>query len=85
MPSDVSVRDLRNHTSDVIRAVEAGDTVYLTSRGRRIAEIRPMSPRSNAQRLIELIDALPVHDSGAMDDLRASKSASLAAQGRRGR
>jgi prevent-host-death family protein len=85
MPDDVSVRDLRNHTTDVIRAVEAGDTVYLTSRGRRIAEIRPLRPRSEAQRLIAMIGALPAHDSGASDDLRRAKSASVAVQARRGR
>jgi prevent-host-death family protein len=85
MANDVSVRELRNHTSDVIRAVEAGDTVYLTSRGRRIAEIRPLRSRSDAQRLIDTIDALPRHDSGAAADLRAAKAASIAVQARRDR
>ena len=83
MPSEVSVRDLRNHTRDVIEAVEAGDTVYLTSRGRRIAEIRPISPRSDAERLVALIDALPNLDTGAADELADSKAASIAAQQRR--
>ena len=85
MPNDVSVRDLRNHTRDVIRAVEAGDTVYLTSRGRRIAEIRPLQPRTGAQRVIDLIEALPARDTGATAELRASKAASIDAQTRRGR
>lgn len=83
MPTEVSVRELRNHTRDVIEAVEAGDVVYLTSRGRRIAEIRPLAPRSDAQRLVELVSRLPLVDTGAAAELSESKQASLRAQQRR--
>jgi prevent-host-death family protein len=84
MATEVSVRELRNHTRSVIDALESGDTVFLTSHGRRIAEIRPLSPRSDAQRLIEIIDALPIVESGASAELATSKAASIAAQRRRG-
>lgn len=38
---DVGVRDLRNHTTDVIAAVESGERVTLTVRGTPIADIVP--------------------------------------------
>lgn len=48
MSYTVSVRDLRNHTADVIRRVEEGETAVLTANGRPVAEIRPVlrRPRS---------------------------------------
>jgi prevent-host-death family protein len=42
----VSVRDLRNRTPDVVRAVEAGETVTLTVSGRPVADIVPHRNRS---------------------------------------
>ncbi len=39
---EFGIRDLRNHTSRVIEAVQQGDTVYLTRRGERIARIEPV-------------------------------------------
>jgi prevent-host-death family protein len=43
---DVSVRELRNHTARVIRAVEAGERVVLTVHGRPVADIVPRVERS---------------------------------------
>ncbi len=42
----VSIRELRNHTSDVIAAVEAGERIVLTSNGRPIADVVPHIERS---------------------------------------
>lgn len=42
----VSVRELRNHTANVIAAVEAGERVVLTSNGRPIADVVPHVDRS---------------------------------------
>ena len=42
---DVSVRDLRNNTSKVIAAVEAGTPVTLTVHGRPVADIVPHAER----------------------------------------
>jgi prevent-host-death family protein len=42
----VSVRELRNHTADVIAAVEAGERIVLTSNGRPIADVVPHMERS---------------------------------------
>jgi prevent-host-death family protein len=46
MAREVSVRDLRNHTRDVVRAVEAGETVTLTVSGRPVADLIPHRRRS---------------------------------------
>lgn len=42
----VSIRELRNHTADVIACVEAGERVVLTSNGRPIADVVPHMERS---------------------------------------
>ena len=42
----VSIRELRNHTTDVIASVEAGERVVLTSHGRPIADVVPHVERS---------------------------------------
>jgi prevent-host-death family protein len=46
MDRKVSVRDLRNRTPDVVRAVEAGETLTLTVNGRAVADIVPHRSRS---------------------------------------
>lgn len=43
---DVSVRDLRNRTAQVIAAVESGQAVTLTVHGRPVADIVPHVQRS---------------------------------------
>ena len=42
----VSIRDLRNHTADVVAAVQAGESVTLTSRGEPVADIVPHRRRT---------------------------------------
>lgn len=42
----VSIRELRNHTADVIASVEAGERIVLTSNGRPIADVVPHVQRS---------------------------------------
>ncbi len=44
--TDVSVRELRNHTARVIAAVESGEVVVLTVHGRPVADIVPRRTRS---------------------------------------
>ena len=46
MNRKVSVRDLRNRTPDLMRAVEAGETLTLTVSGRPVADIVPHRSRS---------------------------------------
>lgn len=37
--SEVAARDLRNHTADLLRRVQAGEQVTITSRGRPVAQL----------------------------------------------
>lgn len=43
---DVGIRDLRNHTAQVIDAVQAGERVVLTVHGEPIADIVPHTRRA---------------------------------------
>lgn len=43
---EVGVRTLRNRTADVISAVESGERVTLTVRGRAVADIVPHARRT---------------------------------------
>lgn len=49
MAREVSVRELRNRTADVVRAVEAGETITLTVSGRPVADI--IAHRARAERV----------------------------------
>ncbi len=41
---EIAARELRNHTADVLRRVEAGEQVTITSRGRPVAQLVPVRP-----------------------------------------
>jgi prevent-host-death family protein len=43
--SDVSVRELRNHTAEVLRRVEAGEHLRVTVDRRPVAELNPLPVR----------------------------------------
>lgn len=40
--TEIAARELRNHTADVLRRVQAGEQVTITSRGRPVAELTPV-------------------------------------------
>ena len=70
--SEIAARDLRNRTADVLRRVEAGEQVTITSRGRPVAELIPVRvvrrrpiARAELRRRLERSQA----DSGLRDDL----------------
>lgn len=46
--AEISVRELRNHTSQVVARVESGETLTLTVRGRAVADIVPHGQRRPA-------------------------------------
>ena len=46
MSGDVSVRELRNHTADVLRRVESGERLRVTVDRRPVAELVPLSART---------------------------------------
>ena len=56
MSSTIAVRELRNNGSQVLARVQAGETLTITSAGKPVAELRPLSaparPRLTAQELI---------------------------------
>lgn len=56
MGSTIAVRELRNYGSKVLARVQAGETLTITSAGKPVAELRPLSttarPRLTAQELI---------------------------------
>jgi prevent-host-death family protein len=72
MARQVSVRDLRNHTADVVRAVEAGNTLTLTVNRRPVADIIPHDPRSEwaPAAAVQAIATDSPADRGLLDELR---------------
>lgn len=70
--SEIAARELRNHTADVLRRVQAGEQVTITSRGRPVAELSAVSdtgrrpiPRSELTRRLGRSQA----DAGLRSDL----------------
>jgi prevent-host-death family protein len=59
---DVGIRELRNHLSDYLDKVQAGDEVVVTDRGAAVAKIVPVTGRSTLDRLIAegLVSPAPV-------------------------
>jgi len=65
----VSVRDLKNRTSEFLRRVRAGERLVVTDRGRPIAEIAPvrrerLSSEQHLGRLAERGDIVPARGRG---------------------
>ena len=74
----VSARDLRNHTREVLRRVEAGEPIEISVNHRTVAELHPPSHPSwvAGQVFEELIAASPA-DPGLLDDLRPLREQSV--------
>ena len=64
---DVSIRDLRNHTADVMRAIAEGTTTYLTRHGERIAKITPMHPITWSDHVHAVLGDAEPYESGLTD------------------
>ncbi len=70
--TEIAARELRNHTADVLRRVEAGEQVTITSRGRPVAQLTPVrAARRTPIARAELSRRLGRHqaDSGLRHDL----------------
>lgn len=85
---EVSVRELRNRTKQVIDQLELGEEIVLTRHGRPIGRITPMSPADDtaSSRLLRMADELPSLDTGLLDELleeRRSDRDAADAEGRR--
>jgi prevent-host-death family protein len=55
----VGVRELRQRASELLRRVEAGETIEVTDRGRPVAVLAPLPDRSPIERLTAAGDLLP--------------------------
>jgi len=66
---EVSVRDLRNHTAEVLRRVEAGERLRVTVDRRPVAELAPLPTRQTWVPRARVVDALVQADVALRDDL----------------
>ena len=70
--SDVSSRELRNHTADVLRRVEAGERVRVSVNRRPVAELVPLErPRWSSGAAMERILHEARADEALLEDLAA--------------
>jgi prevent-host-death family protein len=72
MSSDVSVRELRNHTADVLRRVESGERLRITVDRRPVAELVPLPGRTTWVPRRRVADGLVQADSALRDELEAA-------------
>jgi prevent-host-death family protein len=69
MGEDVSVRELRNHTAEVLRRVEAGERLRITVDRRPVAELAPLASRDVWVARDRVAEALVQADAGLRDEL----------------
>lgn len=67
--NEVSVRELRNHTAEVLRRVEAGERLRVTVDRRPVAELAPLPARDVWVSRQRALDALVLADAGLREDL----------------
>jgi prevent-host-death family protein len=66
---EVSVRELRNHTADVLRRVEAGERLRVTVDRRPVAELIPLPTRATWVPKRRALDALVQADPALRKEL----------------
>jgi prevent-host-death family protein len=67
--ADVSVRELRNRTAEVLRRVEGGERVRVTVDRRPVAELIPLPARATWLPRERVLETLVQADAGLRDDL----------------
>jgi prevent-host-death family protein len=67
--SQVSVRELRNHTAAVLRRVEVGERIQVTVDRRPVAELVPLARRATWVPLDHILANLVQADAGLTQDL----------------
>jgi prevent-host-death family protein len=74
--ADVSSRELRNHTADLLRRVEAGERMRISVNRRPVAELVPLGrARWASGAAIERVLRDAPADPGLRDDLAAVRGA----------
>lgn len=63
----VGIRELRQRASELLRRVEAGETIEVTDRGRPVAVLAPVPDKRPLDMLRATGDVIPSR--GALDDL----------------
>jgi antitoxin (DNA-binding transcriptional repressor) of toxin-antitoxin stability system len=80
MPREVSIRELRNSTSNVVAKLEAGEQLTLTVNRRPVADIFPhveqRDPWVTSSELRRIVREAPA-DTGLLDDLADVRSAEI--------
>lgn len=77
---EISVKALRNLTSQQILELDADEPTYVTHRGTRIAELRPVHATNALDSLLDRVYSRSSTDTGALDELLASRADSIAVQ-----
>jgi prevent-host-death family protein len=78
---DVSSRDLRNHTADLLRRVEAGERLRINVNRRPVAELVPLGrQRWTSGAAMERVLREAPADPGLLDDLAALREQTVEAQ-----
>jgi prevent-host-death family protein len=67
--ASVGIRELRQRASELLRRVEAGETIEVTDRGRPVAVLAPLPPTSALERLRAAGEVVPA--TGSIADLPA--------------
>lgn len=58
MTSSVGIRELRQQASELLRRVEAGETIEITDRGRPVAVLAPLVKEDGLSRLRTIGDVI---------------------------
>ena len=66
------MRELRNHTADVLRRVEAGERLRVTVDRRPVAELVPLPSRATWVPRQRVIDGLTQADAALREELAAA-------------
>jgi prevent-host-death family protein len=77
--ADVSSRDLRNHTADLLRRVEAGERLRINVNRRPVAELVPLGrPQWASGAAIERVLREAPADRALLEDLAALREQTVA-------
>jgi prevent-host-death family protein len=63
----VGVRELRQHASELLRRVQAGETIEVTDRGRPVAVLAPLPEAGRLEQLRAAGEVVPA--AGSLNDL----------------